>query len=64
MKDDEEEIDYVGILNRVLVKDIRVFAWAPVALDFSARSVRLLVMEKLILQVLYYPANVQVLVLP
>lgn len=37
MKENEEEIDYVGILNRVLVKDIRIFAWAPVSPDFSAR---------------------------
>eukprot|EP00754_Rhynchopus_humris_P049299 Rhum_TRINITY_DN8318_c0_g1::Rhum_TRINITY_DN8318_c0_g1_i1::g.27286::m.27286/K01855/PUS3, DEG1; tRNA pseudouridine38/39 synthase len=31
------EIDYVGVLNRVLPKDIRALAWAPVPVDFSAR---------------------------
>lgn len=31
------EIEYVRILNRVLPKEIRVLAWAPVNLDFSAR---------------------------
>ena len=28
---------YCGILNRVLPKEIRVIAWAPVRPDFSAR---------------------------
>lgn len=31
------ELDYVGILNRILPPDIRVLAWAPVKTDFSAR---------------------------
>eukprot|EP00128_Syssomonas_multiformis_P014663 Colp12_sorted_trinity150504_noHs@22576 len=33
----EEEIDYVGILNRILPDTIRVLAWAPVPEDFDAR---------------------------
>ncbi|XP_054706426.1 tRNA pseudouridine(38/39) synthase-like [Uloborus diversus] len=33
----ETEINYVGILNRVLPHEIRVIAWAPVDQDFSAR---------------------------
>ena len=31
------EIDYCGVLNRVLPPDIRALAWAPVTEDFSAR---------------------------
>ena len=31
------EIDYCGMLNRVLPPDIRALAWAPVTEDFSAR---------------------------
>ena len=31
------ELDYAGILNRVLTEEIRVLAWAPVQSDFSAR---------------------------
>ncbi|CAM6126833.1 unnamed protein product [Calypogeia fissa] len=33
----EDEIDYVGVLNRVLPEDIRVLGWCPVPRDFSAR---------------------------
>jgi tRNA U38,U39,U40 pseudouridine synthase TruA len=32
--EEEEEIDYVQLLNRVLPDDIRVTAWAPVQPDF------------------------------
>ncbi|EKM76207.1 hypothetical protein AGABI1DRAFT_108952 [Agaricus bisporus var. burnettii JB137-S8] len=31
------ELDYVGILNRLLPPTIRILAWAPVAENFSAR---------------------------
>ncbi len=31
------EIDYVGILNKVLPPEIRVIAWAPVSQSMSAR---------------------------
>eukprot|EP00752_Nemacystus_decipiens_P008308 g7426.t1 len=31
------EIDYCGILNRVLPRDVRALAWAPVTEGFSAR---------------------------
>lgn len=31
------EMDYCGMLNRVLPADIRALAWAPVTEDFSAR---------------------------
>ncbi|KAJ4850522.1 hypothetical protein Tsubulata_029818 [Turnera subulata] len=31
------EIDYVRVLNRVLPKDIRIMGWSPVPTDFSAR---------------------------
>ena len=31
------EIDYVTLLNRVLPREVRVLAWAPVSPDFSAR---------------------------
>lgn len=31
------ELDYVGILNRVLPDHIKVIAWAPVRRDFSSR---------------------------
>lgn len=34
---DSLEIDYVGLLNATLPKDIRVLAWAPVELGFNAR---------------------------
>lgn len=39
MKQDDlsGELDYVGILNKVLPPDIRVLSWCPVDLDFSAR---------------------------
>ncbi|PSS00025.1 TRNA pseudouridine(38/39) synthase [Actinidia chinensis var. chinensis] len=33
----EGEIDYVRILNRVLPKDIRIMGWCPASTDFSAR---------------------------
>ncbi|XP_042963180.1 tRNA pseudouridine(38/39) synthase isoform X4 [Carya illinoinensis] len=33
----EQEIDYVGVLNRVLPDDIRVLGWCPVPVGFSAR---------------------------
>jgi len=33
----EDELDYVGILNRALPEDIRVFGWCPVPPGFSAR---------------------------
>ena len=36
-KVDKPELDYVGILNRILPAEIRVLAWAPVKTDFSAR---------------------------
>jgi len=35
--DTTTEIDYAGVLNKVLPPDIRVLAWAPVPADFSAR---------------------------
>ncbi|CAI9116431.1 OLC1v1017573C4 [Oldenlandia corymbosa var. corymbosa] len=31
------EIDYVGVINKVLPNDIRVMGWSPAPLDFSAR---------------------------
>ncbi|PWA96041.1 pseudouridine synthase family protein [Artemisia annua] len=34
---DEEELDYVRILNGVLPNDIRVMGWCPVPVNFSAR---------------------------
>ncbi|BBN00496.1 tRNA pseudouridine38/39 synthase [Marchantia polymorpha subsp. ruderalis] len=34
---DEEEIDYVGVLNRVLPDDIRVLGWCPVPRGFHSR---------------------------
>jgi len=34
---EKREIDYCGLLNRVLPEAIRVLAWAPVTEDFSAR---------------------------
>uniref|UniRef100_T1J741 Pseudouridine synthase I TruA alpha/beta domain-containing protein n=1 Tax=Strigamia maritima TaxID=126957 RepID=T1J741_STRMM len=36
-KNCDEEIRYTHILNKVLPKEIRVLAWAPVDVDFSAR---------------------------
>lgn len=36
-KKDNSELQYASIINRVLPDDIRVLAWAPVPLDFSAR---------------------------
>ncbi|KAK2723918.1 hypothetical protein QYM36_002318, partial [Artemia franciscana] len=36
-KDEEEEMDYIGILNRVLPKEIQVIAWAPVEQGLSSR---------------------------
>ncbi|KDP27512.1 hypothetical protein JCGZ_20152 [Jatropha curcas] len=33
----EEEIDYVRVLNRVLPNDIRILGWCPVPNDFNAR---------------------------
>jgi tRNA pseudouridine38/39 synthase len=36
-KKDNTELQYASIINRVLPDDIRVLAWAPVPLDFSAR---------------------------
>jgi len=33
----KNEIDYVGVLNRLLPPTIRILAWAPVAPTFSAR---------------------------
>ncbi|XP_050204803.1 uncharacterized protein LOC126654837 isoform X2 [Mercurialis annua] len=33
----DEEIDYVRVLNRVLPNDIRIIGWCPVPHDFSAR---------------------------
>ncbi|KAF0911832.1 hypothetical protein E2562_012319 [Oryza meyeriana var. granulata] len=35
--DNESEIDYVKVLNRILPYDIRVIGWCPVAADFLAR---------------------------
>lgn len=37
---EEQEINYVHVLNRLLPEDIRVIAWAPVARDFDARFVQ------------------------
>lgn len=34
---DEDEYDYVGILNRALPEDIRVLGWCPVPPGFNAR---------------------------
>ncbi|NXF40512.1 PUS3 synthase, partial [Nyctibius bracteatus] len=36
-EEEEEELRYTHILNRVLPPDIRALAWAPVEPDFSAR---------------------------
>ena len=33
----EEELNYVHVINKLLPDEIRVLAWAPVALDFKAR---------------------------
>ncbi|KAJ3557838.1 hypothetical protein NP233_g11643 [Leucocoprinus birnbaumii] len=33
----KNELDYIGILNRILPPTIRILAWAPVATTFSAR---------------------------
>uniref|UniRef100_K7N410 tRNA pseudouridine synthase n=1 Tax=Glycine max TaxID=3847 RepID=K7N410_SOYBN len=33
----EGEIDYVGVLNRVLPNDIRIMGWCPAPVDFHAR---------------------------
>ncbi|KAK7279769.1 hypothetical protein RJT34_24826 [Clitoria ternatea] len=33
----EGEIDYVRVLNRVLPNDIRILGWCPVSVDFHAR---------------------------
>lgn len=35
---DEDEFDYVGILNRALPEDIRVLGWCPVPPGFNARQ--------------------------
>jgi tRNA pseudouridine38/39 synthase len=35
--DDDSELNYIYMLNRHLPSDIRVYAWAPVPKDFSAR---------------------------
>lgn len=35
--DERYEIDYVGVLNKTLPRDIRVIGWCPVAADFLAR---------------------------
>ncbi|KAJ3161316.1 tRNA pseudouridine synthase 3 [Geranomyces michiganensis] len=35
--DETSEIDYVGVLNRLLPADIRVLAWSPVLSTFDAR---------------------------
>lgn len=35
--DSKSELDYVAIINRILPSEIRVLAWAPVNVDFSAR---------------------------
>ena len=32
-----QELDYLGVLNRILPDTIRVIAWSPVSEDFSAR---------------------------
>ena len=37
----KRELDYVGMLNRVLPDDVRALAWAPVAEGFSARTRRM-----------------------
>jgi len=34
---DDDEIDYVGVLNRALPDDIRILGWCPVPQGFSAR---------------------------
>ncbi len=36
---DDDEIDYVGVLNRALPDDIRILGWCPVPRGFSARCV-------------------------
>ncbi|XP_042873820.1 tRNA pseudouridine(38/39) synthase-like isoform X2 [Penaeus japonicus] len=35
--DDDDEIDYVQLLNKVLPQEIRMLAWCPVKTGFSAR---------------------------
>lgn len=35
---DEDELDYVGVLNRALPEDIRVLGWCPVPEGFNARQ--------------------------
>ena len=35
--DDKHEIPYPNVLNRVLPREIRVIAWAPVEQNFSSR---------------------------
>lgn len=37
VKSDDEEIDYVQLLNKVLPQEIRMLAWCPVKAGFSAR---------------------------
>jgi hypothetical protein len=36
---DDDEIDYVGVLNRALPDDIRILGWCPVPQGFSARCI-------------------------
>lgn len=36
-KSQDKELDYVGMLNRVLPENIKVIAWAPVRKEFSSR---------------------------
>ncbi|XP_045106775.1 tRNA pseudouridine(38/39) synthase-like [Portunus trituberculatus] len=36
-EEEEEEINYVQLLNRVLPQEIRILAWCPVPSEFSAR---------------------------
>lgn len=36
------EIDYVGMINKVLPKDIQVMGWSPAPVNFSSRQWRLL----------------------
>ncbi|CAB4005365.1 tRNA pseudouridine(38 39) synthase-like [Paramuricea clavata] len=47
----EEELNYVHVINKLLPDEIRVLAWAPVALDFKARFSCLYRMYKY-----YFPA--------
>lgn len=35
--DDNNELPYCKMINRLLPKEIRIVAWSPVAEDFSAR---------------------------